>query len=629
MVPPLPVPDPLGVARMADLDGHASSRLFLDRAHSSGVVIDDRAEVTRAVAVICGAVDGLPLGIELAAALARELPLTHVAAGLSASRTAPNPDRATARHRSLDAAFRWGYDLLEPAVQRLVRSLAVFEGGWTIEAAEAVGTGEDADNSDVAAVLATMVAASFATFTPSTGRYSMLETVRAFARARSAEANETAAASDRHLDWCCGVVAEAASGLVGAAPGPVVGRLAAEDANLHAALGWALGDGHRLDNAEQLACDLTVYWAISGQSGAAVRWIRQILDRPAPATAERAALTLTLSEQLNVMGDMPGSAQACEAALSMARSVGDRRLVTQCLTTAAFFSVVDERADLAVEAHSIAQELGDADLAAAAIHMQGLLATRAGRGNDAVACYRTALATGRDSSHVLGTRYMLAVVLASQGRWDVARDELLIAEREEGEAGARTDASLVCLQLAQVELARGVLDGARRAVERAGVWGRPSDDFTAEQLVFDATGALVQASTGDIAGAAATARRVAAAPADVSGHGVVCSAWLQSAEVLARAGDMALARRCFTNILRHRSGRFPHDRALGLAGVAGTLTDQPGAAADIAATAAALSRRHGLVAPPWLTIARYDHLATRPALGPDEAAALAITLDDP
>src|SRR5262249_56936844 len=109
------------------LEEEAASRLFVDRVRSLGVELDVGAVTSGTVATICAAVDGLPLGIELAAALTRELPLDRVADGLAATAPAPSESPA-ARHRSLDATIDWGYRLLSADAQRLLGRLAGFDG---------------------------------------------------------------------------------------------------------------------------------------------------------------------------------------------------------------------------------------------------------------------------------------------------------------------------------------------------------------------------------------------------------------------------------------------------------------------------------------------------------------------
>ena len=93
-----------------------------------------------------------------------------------------------------------------------------------------------------------------------------------------------------------------------------------------------------------------------------------------------------------------------------------------------------------------------------------------------------------------------------------------------------------CAVLTEVELACGDPVAARRAFERAGVWGRPTEDDALEQAVFDATDALLAAETGDLMSAVVIARRIAAIPVETSGHGMISRAWLLAGEVLARAG---------------------------------------------------------------------------------------------
>ena len=127
-VEPLSMPGPDTPVSFAGLCDHGATRLFLDRVP---VRLGDRPETAPAIAAICAAVDALPLGIELAAALTRELPLDHIAEGLAARTSSATVDRVAGRHRSLAAAVAWGYDLLPPDAQLLARRLAVFEGGWT------------------------------------------------------------------------------------------------------------------------------------------------------------------------------------------------------------------------------------------------------------------------------------------------------------------------------------------------------------------------------------------------------------------------------------------------------------------------------------------------------------------
>jgi hypothetical protein len=187
-------------------------------------------------------------------------------------------------------------------------------------------------------------------------------------------------------------------------------------------------------------------------------------------------------------------------------------------------------------------------------------------------------------------------------------------------------------------LAQGSLLGPLRARDRATVWGRPTDDYPVEQLVFDAIDALIHAETSDLDTASAAARRIAAVTGDLTDDGLLCEGYLIAGETLHRAGDATSARRCFGRLLRHRAGAIPEFRANGLDALAGTLDapDQRVDAVAVAAVAAAIRARHGLVTPPWLTVAIHaqERLDADPASEPltssltdDEAIALALTFD--
>ena len=143
MVPCLSLPDPGRSASTEELAGYEAVQLFVERARAvdSGFALTERN--APAVARLCDKLDGIPLAIELAAARTRVLTVEQILEKLedplglltTGSRT------AAARHRTLRATLQWSYELLSEAEQALFRRLSVFVGGWTLEAAEAVGAG--------------------------------------------------------------------------------------------------------------------------------------------------------------------------------------------------------------------------------------------------------------------------------------------------------------------------------------------------------------------------------------------------------------------------------------------------------------------------------------------------------
>jgi predicted ATPase/DNA-binding CsgD family transcriptional regulator/tetratricopeptide (TPR) repeat protein len=169
---PLPVPSP--DAGEDGILGCPSVKMFLDR-------IGRRlpAEDVRTAADICGHLDGVPLAIEIAAARARKIPLDEVLQQMRQPLSVPNrgPDRDP-RHRSLEQALQWSYDLLKARQQRMLRACTVFRGGWILDSALAVSG--DAETQEVLAELATHSLVSV-TQNEHGSRYSMLEMVRQFA----------------------------------------------------------------------------------------------------------------------------------------------------------------------------------------------------------------------------------------------------------------------------------------------------------------------------------------------------------------------------------------------------------------------------------------------------------------
>ena len=210
-VHPLAVPP--ARAREAELRRYDAARLFLERAGQARP--DVRPQAADVVAV-CRQLDGLPLALELAAARFRAATMTQILAGLDdrfalLSRTG---GAAPSRQRTLLASVQWSHDLLAAPAQVLLRRLAAFAGGWTLEAAREVTGFVPLEPGQVPGLLAGLVDASVVQLEEAAGagRYRLLETIRAYAAGRLADAGETADLADRHLEWAAGLAAEPGGG---------------------------------------------------------------------------------------------------------------------------------------------------------------------------------------------------------------------------------------------------------------------------------------------------------------------------------------------------------------------------------------------------------------------------------
>ncbi|WP_067457484.1 BTAD domain-containing putative transcriptional regulator [Actinomadura macra] len=264
-LPPLAVP-PEGTP-VGDATGFPAVRLFADRAVAvrPGFAVDDGN--VAAVLRICGALDGLPLAIELAAARLRSLPVSEVATRLDDRfRLLSRGNRGAApRHQTLRAVVEWSWGLLDGPEQTLARRLTVFSGGLTLEAAGCVCDVEDADELLVGLADKSLVQ------TDGT-RFRMLDTVRAFCAERLEVAGETERFQRAHAEYFLGLARRADPHLRGPDQVAWLEALAADHGNLHTALRRCV----RLDPglALRLVASLSWYW-----------WLRGRIEGTALATA--------------------------------------------------------------------------------------------------------------------------------------------------------------------------------------------------------------------------------------------------------------------------------------------------------------------------------------------------------
>jgi predicted ATPase len=240
-----------------------SVRLFAERARlvKADFEIDPTNQAD--VVAVCRRLDGVALAIELAAARVQAMTPSEVLGRLDRRfRLLSGGGRvAMERQRTLRAAIDWSYDLLTEAERRLLDRLAVFAGGFTLEAAEAVCSGPPVDVEDVLDILAALVARSLvdATASGASTRYRLLETIRQYGEERLAEAGETDARRARHADHFIDFGATSTPNLYG--PGQLEwgARLARERDNFQAAMAFALASDD-VDRAMSLLCQTPVWF---------------------------------------------------------------------------------------------------------------------------------------------------------------------------------------------------------------------------------------------------------------------------------------------------------------------------------------------------------------------------------
>jgi predicted ATPase/DNA-binding winged helix-turn-helix (wHTH) protein len=287
-VAPLPVPPPaVGLGEAMD---SPALRLFADRAEAAVFGFRLTAENLPAVAEICRRLDGLPLAIELACARLRTLPAAELAARLDDRfRLLTGGSRAALpRQQTLIAVVGWSWELLTDAERTLARRLAVFAGGATPAAAEAVCADESLRPGAVVGLLGALADKSFAELRhvpDAPPRYRMLDTIRAYAEAALDEAGESGRFRRAHAGYFLARAEAADPELRGGGQLAHLAWLRGEPDNLRAALRYAVGSADA-ETAVRLVAALGWYWTMSGNHAEAAGWLRETLALPGADDAE-------------------------------------------------------------------------------------------------------------------------------------------------------------------------------------------------------------------------------------------------------------------------------------------------------------------------------------------------------
>jgi predicted ATPase len=417
---------------LAEIGSCEAIRLFVERARSSAARFSLDASTAPAVSEICRRLDGIPLAIELAATRVKVLSVEEIRTRLDDRFRLLTGGRGSAvgRQQTLLAAIQWSYDHLPLDEQRLLRLLSVFAGGWTLAAAVRV-IGDPVDEYRVLDLLTGLVDRSLVTIEPiadGTTRYAMLETVRQHAQERLSESGEDGAARARHLEFFVALAAEAEAELSGRNQGAWIARLMAELENLLQAMGWC---DHAENGAElglRLAHTLRAFWLHAGLIEVGYRQTLAGLKRAGTAAPSRARALVDASLLgCNLHRFAETNEQALEA-LTIAREIGDPRLVAETVRILGYMAIErgDDASALALieQALTAARDLNDQTLVARALNVKGEFYRAMGNMEAAQPLYEESLALARaegNSDLVPIVSDNLARVFISRGQPERAR----------------------------------------------------------------------------------------------------------------------------------------------------------------------------------------------------------------
>ena len=330
----LSMPDEPYNAAMFAISECEAVHLFVERANAvlPGFAMDNRNAFT--ITTICQQLDGNPLAIELAAARMQLLTVEQIANRLDNRFELLSGGRRTdlPRHRTLAAMIDWSYDLLSEPERVLLRRLSVFAGGWTLEAAEAVGGDSDLPVLDV---LTRLVNKSFVVAERRHGqesRYKLLESIRHYALAKLAASSEAAPARQRHAA-CYLALAELLTDpihptLCEIYPGWLE-RMELEIDNLRVALRWSQSPQASPELALRLAAAAWTLWWGHGLWREGQTWLEDALARPGADGAEcalaRATVLVKLGYAFGLQGEYAAGLTQLTKSLAIFQCAGDRR----------------------------------------------------------------------------------------------------------------------------------------------------------------------------------------------------------------------------------------------------------------------------------------------------------------
>lgn len=312
-----------------DLGEWEAVRLFVDRARAVQPAFALNERNATLVVQICRRLDGIPLAIELAAARVKALPPEQIAARLDDRfRLLTGGSRlALPRHRTLKAAMDWSFDLLNDAERALFTRLAVFAASFSLEAVEAVCSGEEVDRVEILDLLTRLIDQSLVVVESGAGeaRYRLLDTVQQYAMEHLAVDDPAGAFGRRHAAYMLEVAERFAPMLfVGPTAEGAFEAMSRDHDNLRAALRWADDDPDARALELRLAASLWRYWEIGGHLTEGRTWLARALARTDGEVSELRATALTgLGSLAAQQGDMAAAQASHEEALETQRQLGD------------------------------------------------------------------------------------------------------------------------------------------------------------------------------------------------------------------------------------------------------------------------------------------------------------------
>jgi non-specific serine/threonine protein kinase len=436
LVLPLPVPSLDGEMSLPDVAESAAVALFTLRAQAANASWELTRDEAPTVGELCVRLDGLPLAIELAASWVAHLPVAAILEQLSRTMdllVAHQSDRPE-RHQSLRAAIQWSEELLPPDAQTLFRRLAIFAGGWTVDAAEAICM-DQADERprlmESLRILADHHLIAASAHSDGHPRFGMLQTIREYALERLTDGDELESIRQRHATHFAGLVRAAEREYHTERQSAWLDRLEQEYDNLRVVLDWC---------ASAMACDLVelgmetgaglwFFWTVRGHIREGRERLQRLLEVPTLDRNSRArAKALTATGWLAWFNsEAPASFGPLQESVLIWRELGDdagaaRALAILGLSLAVYTDELDRARETLEEAWALSQATQEPWAMGYSSYGLGHLAYRQGAHDESLLNFEQSLAIRRSTGNQWGVGYSLyRLSLLALGRNEIAQ----------------------------------------------------------------------------------------------------------------------------------------------------------------------------------------------------------------
>jgi predicted ATPase len=476
-VQPLALPEVQPRPHLESLLQNDALRLFIAR--TKDVKPDFSLTNDNAAAIIetVRRLDGLPLALELAAARLRILSPVALLARLDRrlSLLTGGSQDLPDRQKTLRNTIAWSFDLLPSDQQTLLRRLAVFAGGATLEAVDAVSTPAGSDALDGLTGLVEQSLLRHREERDGEARFLMFETIREFALDQLRESGEERATREAQAAWSLTLATEVEAALSGPAEVHWLTRLDAERDNIRGALEWALQAGEP-ELALKLATALWPVWTRQGHVMEGQRWLERALAEGRASDAARAEALYRLGSLAIDLSEYARARSFYEASLTLCRTMNDERGVARALTglgiVAADTGAFPEARERYLEALAIHERSGDQGRRAWSLFNLGQVASAEGALDEAWSAHQSALSLRRamadgDTGGIGYSLFALGQVARRMGRAGEALDFLEQSFQTFQAVGDRQGTAYATLEKGRALLAQGAASTALALLREA------------------------------------------------------------------------------------------------------------------------------------------------------------------